>query len=55
MRHVGRNARGLGGVLYPRLGQGAKKFWRDIHAVVGIWVSVFALFLLAVGLSLLAQ
>ncbi len=45
-----RNARGLGGVLYPRLGQGAKKFWRDIHAVVGIWVSVFALFLLVSGL-----
>lgn len=45
-----RNARGLGGVFYPRIGQGAKKFWRDIHAVVGIWVSVFALFLLVSGL-----
>ena len=45
-----RNAKGLGGVLYPRIGQGAKKLWRDIHAVVGIWVSVFALFLLVSGL-----
>jgi uncharacterized iron-regulated membrane protein len=45
-----RQARGLGGVLYPRLGQGAKRFWRDLHAVTGIWVSAFALFLLATGL-----
>ena len=45
-----RNAKGLGGVLYPRLGQGPKRFWRDLHAVVGIWVSAFALFLLASGL-----
>ena len=45
-----RSAKGLGGVLYPRLGQGPKKFWRDLHAVVGIWVSAFALFLLASGL-----
>lgn len=45
-----RNARGLGGVLYPRIGQGAKKFWRDLHAVAGIWVSAFALFLLVSGL-----
>lgn len=45
-----RNAQGLGGVLYPRLGQGAKRFWRDLHAVVGVWVSAFALFLLVTGL-----
>jgi uncharacterized iron-regulated membrane protein len=45
-----RSARGLGGVLYPRIGQGAKRFWRDIHAVTGVWVSVFALFLLVTGL-----
>lgn len=45
-----RNAKGLGGVLYPRIGQGAKRFWRDLHAVVGMWVSVFALFLLVSGL-----
>lgn len=45
-----RSACGLGGVLYPRLGQGAKRFWRDLHAVVGVWVSAFALFLLASGM-----
>ena len=45
-----RSANGLGGVLYPRIGQGAKRFWRDIHAVVGVWVSVFALFLLITGM-----
>lgn len=45
-----RSATGLGGVLYPRLGQGPKRFWRDIHAVTGVWVSVFALFLLTSGL-----
>ncbi len=45
-----RSAKGLGGVLYPRIGQGAKRFWRDLHAVVGMWVSVFALFLLVSGL-----
>ena len=45
-----RNAKGLGGVLYPRFGQGGKRFWRDLHAVTGIWVSGFALFLLSTGL-----
>ncbi len=45
-----RNARGLAGVIYPRIGQGAKRFWRDIHAVTGVWVSVFALFLLTSGM-----
>ena len=45
-----RRAKGLGGVLYPRIGQGAKRFWRDLHAVVGIYVSAFALFLLASGM-----
>ncbi len=45
-----RNARGLGGVLYPRLRQGPRIFWRDIHAVMGIYVSFFALFLLLTGL-----
>lgn len=45
-----RNAKGLGGVLYPRFGQGAKRFWRDIHAVVGMWISACALFLLISGM-----
>jgi uncharacterized iron-regulated membrane protein len=45
-----RNASGVAGVLYPRLRQGGRMFWRDIHAVSGIYVSVFALFLLFTGL-----
>lgn len=45
-----RQAKGLGGVLYPRLSMGSKIFWRDIHSVAGIWVSTFALFLLMSGL-----
>lgn len=45
-----RHARGLAGVLYPRLRQGRKRFWRDLHAVTGIYVSIFALFLLISGL-----
>jgi uncharacterized iron-regulated membrane protein len=45
-----REARGLGGVLYPRLRQGGRTFWKDIHSVTGIYVSCFALFLLFTGL-----
>jgi uncharacterized iron-regulated membrane protein len=45
-----RNAHGLAGVFYPRLRQGQRIFWRDIHAVTGIYVSFFALFLLFTGL-----
>ena len=40
----------LGGVLYPRLRHGSRTFWRDMHAVTGVWVSCFALFLLVSGL-----
>lgn len=42
--------RRLGGVLYPRLGQRGRVFWRDLHAVTAVWVSVLALFLLLSGL-----
>ena len=42
--------KGLGGILYPRLGQGRRGLWKDIHAVTGIYVSFFALFLLLTGL-----
>ena len=45
-----RGAKGLGGVLYPRLLQGQRIFWRDLHAVTGIYISFFALFLLFTGL-----
>jgi uncharacterized iron-regulated membrane protein len=44
------NTNGLGGILYPRLGQGGRSFWKDIHSVTGIYVSFFALFLLFTGL-----
>ncbi len=45
-----RKARGLAGVLYPRLNQGRGRMWRDLHAVTGVWVSFFALFLLVSGM-----
>ena len=45
-----RNMKGLGGVLYPRLFGGSRIFWRDIHSVVGTWISFCAIFLLLTGL-----
>ena len=45
-----RNAKGMAGVLYPRLRDGSRTFWRDLHAVTGIWISSLALFLLITGL-----
>lgn len=45
-----RGARGLGGILYPRLNGNKRQFWRDIHGVTGFWVSAFALFMLVSGL-----
>ncbi|MCI3131835.1 PepSY-associated TM helix domain-containing protein [Phenylobacterium aquaticum] len=43
-----REAQGLAGVLYPRLG--GRLFWRDLHAVTGVWISGLALFLLLTAL-----
>lgn len=40
----------LAGVVYPRLSRGRRVFWRDLHAVAGVWVSVYTLFLLTSGL-----
>jgi uncharacterized iron-regulated membrane protein len=40
----------MAGVLYIRMRQGSRLLWRDLHAVTGVWVSVFALFLLLTGL-----
>ncbi|MXO66398.1 PepSY-associated TM helix domain-containing protein [Altericroceibacterium endophyticum] len=45
-----RGARRLAGTLYPRLRKGRRIFWRDIHAVTGIWISVGALLLIMSGL-----
>jgi uncharacterized iron-regulated membrane protein len=39
-----------GGVLYPRLGQRGRLFWRDLHAVTGLWASLITLFMLLSGL-----
>ena len=43
-------SRGLAGVLWPRLDQGGRVRWRDLHAVTGFWVSGLALVMLASGL-----
>ena len=45
-----RHSRGAGGVFYPRLGGGRRIFWRDMHAVTGVWISLLALGLLISGL-----
>jgi len=45
-----RESRGAAGVLYPRLRGGRRVFWRDLHAVSGMWVSAFAMFLLITAL-----
>lgn len=45
-----RNAKGLAGIVYPRLSRDGRVFWRDLHAVTGLWVSFFLLFLLVSGL-----
>jgi uncharacterized iron-regulated membrane protein len=43
-------ARGLAGVIWPRLSAGGRLVWRDLHAVTGFWVSGLALVLLLSGL-----
>lgn len=45
-----RDASGMAGIVYPRLRRGGRVFWRDLHAVIGLWVTAFALFLLISGL-----
>jgi len=45
-----RSSRTLAGVVYPRLRQGRRVFWRDLHAVIAIWISSMVLFLLITGL-----
>lgn len=41
---------GLAGVVYPRIGKSSRVFWRDLHGVIGFWISLFTLFLLISGL-----
>jgi uncharacterized iron-regulated membrane protein len=45
-----RDSRGAAGALYPRLHRGARVFWRDLHAVTGLWVAALAMFLLITAL-----
>jgi uncharacterized iron-regulated membrane protein len=45
-----RGRTGAAGIVYPRLRVGKRVFWRDLHAVTGIWVSLFALGLILTGL-----
>lgn len=45
-----RSPKTLAGTIYPRIFSGGRKFWRDLHAVTGLWVSLFTLFLLISGL-----
>jgi uncharacterized iron-regulated membrane protein len=45
-----RDSRGLAGAAYPRLTSGRRVFWRDLHAVTGVWISALALFLLVTAL-----
>lgn len=45
-----RQARGLAGVLYPRLAAGSRVLWRDLHAVTGVWISLVLLGFLATAL-----
>ena len=45
-----RQGRGLAGVIWPRLHGGRRLFWRDMHAVTGVWISLVTLALLFSGL-----
>jgi uncharacterized iron-regulated membrane protein len=45
-----RESSGAAGAFYPRIDRGSRVFWRDLHAVTGIWVSAFAMFLLITAL-----
>ena len=40
----------LAGLFVPRLARGGRAFWRDLHAVAGIWIALVTLFLLLSGL-----
>ena len=45
-----RQSRSLAGVLYLRLRQGKRVFWRDLHSITGVWICAWTLFLLLSGL-----
>lgn len=45
-----RQAKGVGGILYPRLASGWTTTRRDLHSVIGVWASLCILFMLLTGL-----
>jgi uncharacterized iron-regulated membrane protein len=45
-----RNIRSIWGVLLPRLGAQGRVWWRDLHAVAGLWISLIVLVMLLSGL-----
>jgi len=45
-----RRARTKGGVWYPRVAARGRRFWRDLHAVTGLYVAGLILFLVFTGL-----
>lgn len=45
-----KTGQGLAGVVYPRMRKSSRVFWRDLHGVIGFWISFFTLFLLISGL-----
>lgn len=45
-----KNSQGLGGILYPRWQLKGRMFWKDLHSVIGLWLSLLVLFLLITGL-----
>jgi uncharacterized iron-regulated membrane protein len=45
-----RQSSSLAGILFVRIHMGRRILWRDLHAITGIWISAFALFLLFSGM-----
>ncbi|MCZ8520384.1 PepSY-associated TM helix domain-containing protein [Paenibacillus caseinilyticus] len=45
-----RGQRSAAGIVYPRLRQGKRTFWRDVHAVPAFWLSLFMVILIFTGL-----
>ncbi|GBQ90470.1 PepSY-associated TM helix domain-containing protein [Asaia krungthepensis] len=41
---------GIGGTVLPRLGAKGRVFWRDLHAVGGVWISLVLVLFLVSGL-----
>jgi len=45
-----RHIKGLRGILYPRITHKGRIRWRDLHAVTGMWISLFLVLFLISGL-----